>query len=151
MAARECWHCNFANPPVPPTDYNIFVEEYRKDPQSTWIMKPCGKSQGTGIFLINKLANIKKWSKTSRIKYHSQMEREAYVISRYVENPLLIGGKKFDLRLFVLVTSFAPLKAYMFKQGFCRFSSIRYDTSVAELNNMLIHLTNVSIQKNGVI
>jgi len=69
---------------------------------------------------------------------------------RYIDNPLLIGSKKFDLRLYVLITSFRPLKAYLFKLGFCRFCTVKYDTSVQELDNMYVHLTNVSVQKHGV-
>lgn len=135
---------------VLPTDYNIFVEEYRRFPQTTWILKPCGKSQGAGIFLINKLSKLKKWSRESK-KYlqHHLTSKDTYVISRYIDNPLLIGGKKFDLRIYVLVTSFRPLKAYMFSNGFCRFCTMKYDTSVTELDNMYVHLTNVSVQKHG--
>lgn len=136
---------------IPYKDYNMFVEEYRKNPLSTWIMKPCGKSQGNGIFLINKLSKLKKWSRESRNVFNPQLSgKESYVISRYIDNPLLIGGKKFDMRLYVLVTSFRPLKAYQFKLGFCRFCTVKYDTSVTELDNMYVHLTNVSVQKHGV-
>ena len=46
---------------------------------------------------------------------------ETYVISKYIDNPLLIGGKKFDLRIYVLVTSYRPIKAYLYDQGFGRF------------------------------
>ncbi|XP_046671709.1 polyglutamylase complex subunit TTLL1 [Homalodisca vitripennis] len=134
---------------VLPADYNMFVEEYRKSPQSTWIMKPCGKSQGAGIFLINKLSKLKRWSRESKTPFNPSLVKESYVISRYIENPLLIGGKKFDLRLYVLVTSFRPLKAYLFKLGFCRFCTVKYDTSIQELDNMYVHLTNVSVQKHG--
>lgn len=135
---------------VLPADYNMFVEEYRKSPQSTWIMKPCGKSQGAGIFLINKLSKVKKWSRDAKTAFHPQLSnKESYVISRYIDNPLLIGGKKFDLRLYILVTSYRPLKAYLFQHGFCRFCTVKYDTSVAELDNMYVHLTNVSVQKHG--
>jgi tubulin polyglutamylase TTLL1 len=145
----------------------MFVEEYRKNPLSTWIMKPCGKSQGAGIFLINKLSKLKKWSREAKTSFHPQIGKESYVISRfvqiffdtgkvkttvfrYIDNPLLIGGKKFDLRLYVLVSSFRPLKAYLFKLGFCRFCTVKYDTSVTELDNNYVHLTNVSVQKHGV-
>eukprot|EP00095_Tigriopus_kingsejongensis_P002212 maker-scaffold351_size199180-snap-gene-0.32 protein:Tk02212 transcript:maker-scaffold351_size199180-snap-gene-0.32-mRNA-1 annotation:"probable tubulin polyglutamylase ttll1 isoform x1" len=132
-----------------PADYNMFVEEFRKKTQSTWIMKPCGKSQGAGIFLINKLSKLKKWSRESRTVFNPNLVKETYVLSRYIDNPLLMGGRKFDLRLYVLVTSFRPLKVYMFRQGFCRFCTVKYSDSTNEIDNMYIHLTNVSIQKHG--
>jgi hypothetical protein len=47
------------------------------------IMKPCGKSQGAGIFLINKLSKLKKWSRESRTIFNPNLVKESYVISRH--------------------------------------------------------------------
>ncbi|KAF5399205.1 Tubulin tyrosine ligase like 1 [Paragonimus heterotremus] len=134
-----------------PQDYNLFTEEFKRNPSSTWIMKPSGKARGIGIFLINRLSQLKKWSREGRAVLGSTPTcgRDSYVISRYIDNPLLIGGKKFDLRLYILVTSFRPLKAYVYKLGFCRFCTVKYNSDVTELDNMFVHLTNVSIQKHG--
>lgn len=123
-----------------PSDYSLFVEEFRRNPNSMWIVKPIGKAQGRGIFLINKISQIKKWSNKSQ---------EAYVISRYIDKPLLIGGKKFDVRLYVLVTSYRPLKAFMYREGFARFCNVNYTADEDEMDNPFIHLTNVAIQKNN--
>lgn len=45
---------------VLPGDYALFKEEFKRAP-STWVMKPIGKAQGKGIFIINKLAQIAQW------------------------------------------------------------------------------------------
>ncbi|KAH8862813.1 putative tubulin polyglutamylase TTLL1 [Schistosoma japonicum] len=135
-----------------PQDYNLFAEEFKRNPSFTWIMKPCGKARGVGIFLINKLSQLKRWSRDGKSCSVGSIPtycKGSYVISKYIDNPLLIGGKKFDLRLYVLVTTFRPLKAYIYKLGFCRFCTVRYNADVSELDNMFVHLTNVSIQKHG--
>ena len=68
-------------------------------------------------------------------------------MQRYIENPLLVGGKKFDLRIYVLVTSYSPLTVYMYRAGFARFSSYRYNTHAKNLGDNYLHLTNVAVQK----
>ena len=60
-----------------------------------------------------------------------------------------VGGKKFDLRLYVLVTSYRPLRVYMYAEGFARFCNVKYSSEMTDLNNPFIHLTNVAIQKHN--
>jgi len=48
-----------------------------------------------------------------------------------------------------LVTSFRPLKAYLYQNGFCRFCHEQYTTDIAEFDNVFIHLTNIAIQKHA--
>ena len=47
---------------------------------------------------------------------HGWRLQEDVVVSRYISNPLLVDGYKFDLRIYVAVTSFEPLRAYIFDE-----------------------------------
>jgi len=71
--------------------------------------------------------------------------KEAYIICRYIDRTLLVGSKKFDLRIYVLVTSYRPLKVWLSSLGFARFCTEKYNSDLAEIDNMMIHLTNVAI------
>lgn len=136
-----------------PSEYHIFVEEFKRRPGTIWIMKPAGKAQGRGIFLFRKLKDITEWKKEDYFRRPGDEERtdreppETYVVQRYIPNPYLIGGKKFDIRVYVLVTSYVPLKAWLYRSGFARFSNTRY--SLDSISNTFVHLTNVAIQKTA--
>lgn len=55
------------------------------------------------------VSRVVRWASSRNAQQLSN--RESYVISRYISDPLLIGGKKFDLRIYVLVLNYRPLKA----------------------------------------
>lgn len=51
---------------------------------------------------------------------------DRHVIFSYIDNPCLIYGSKFDLRLYVYVSCFNPLRIYLYEEGLVRFASIKY-------------------------
>ncbi|KAI9103831.1 tubulin-tyrosine ligase family-domain-containing protein [Phlyctochytrium arcticum] len=136
---------------VLPGEHALFTEEFKRNPGSVWIMKPVGKAQGKGIFLINRMSQISGWRKDVRGNVRGEGEEgpEAYIVQRYIENPCLIGGKKFDIRIYVLVTSYYPLTVYLHRSGFCRFSATPFSMQAKDISNLFIHATNVAIQKHS--
>ncbi|XP_074659162.1 putative tubulin polyglutamylase TTLL9 [Tubulanus polymorphus] len=133
-----------------PSEYHIFVEEFKKKPGQIWIMKPVAKAQGKGIFLFRKLKDIIDWKKGETFSQPSDPNNpgpETYVVQRYIDDPYLIGGRKFDLRVYVLVTSYVPLRAWLYRGGFARFSNTRF--SLDSIDDNYVHLTNVAIQKTA--
>lgn len=102
---------------------------------SLWILKPPAAACGRGIRVIN-AKDVDSISK-----------KRTYVVQRYLSNPLLMDGYKFDLRIYVVVTSVYPLRIYLFQEGITRFCTSSY--SVKNLKNRFRHLTNYSINKKN--
>ena len=70
-------------------------------------------------------------------------------MSKYVSKPHLINGHKYDLRLYVLVTSMDPMRIYLFKDGLVRLATVPYSTSKSSLKQRFVHLTNYSVNKKA--
>jgi tubulin polyglutamylase TTLL4 len=64
-------------------------------------------------------------------------------------NPHLINGLKYDLRVYVLVTSYCPLKVYLYNDGLVRFATEPYSNDPRSVNQKFMHLTNFSINKKN--
>lgn len=128
-----------------PNEYHMLVEEYNRQ-GGTWIVKPSTGSQGKGIFLFQKLKDLVDWKhKESDHRVAGDIGGpDTFVVQKYVDDPYLLAGRKFDLRIYVLVTSFIPLKVWLAREGFARLSGELY--SLENIDDVRVHLTNMSIQ-----
>ncbi|NXG61752.1 TTLL5 polyglutamylase, partial [Hemiprocne comata] len=117
-----------------PTEYQDFCNTYSKD-RGPWIVKPVASSRGRGVYLINNPDQI--------------VLEDNILVSRYISNPLLIDDFKFDVRLYVLVTSYDPLVIYLYEEGLARFATVRYDQASKNIKNQFMHLTNYSVNKKS--
>jgi len=107
----------------------------RKGGKGRWIVKPPALARGEGIKVIN------KWSQIPTTR--------PLVVQRYVARPYLINETKFDLRLYVLVTSMNPLRIYLYDDGLVRFASNKYTNESSKVHDLFTHLTNYSINKKS--
>ena len=122
-----------------PRDFDIISEKVQNldlnDIKNLWLVKPVASSRGRGIRLLTDVENLPKKNK--------------YIVTHYVYNPHLINGKKYDLRLYLLVTGYTPMKIYLFDNGLARFCSEKYDLNPEKMQDKYIHLTNYSINKTS--
>ena len=70
-------------------------------------------------------------------------------VQKYLKEPFLINGLKFDLRIYVLLTSVDPLRVYIYEEGLVRFATEEYTTDPNKITNNYVHLTNYSINKES--
>ena len=105
---------------------------------NVWIVKPAGKSRGRGIALFNSAAAVKEYVRNSN--------DALWVSQKYIERPLRIHGRKFDIRQWVLVTSWSPLYAWFYDDCYLRFAAGRFSTVDLSAH---AHLSNNSITKGA--
>jgi tubulin polyglutamylase TTLL4 len=119
-----------------PEDYNEFQEDRENEENNVlYILKPVASSCGRGIKVIGKRTKI--------------LRLEGYLASKYICKPHLINGFKYDLRVYVLVSSYDPLRVYVYGDGLVRFATEQYTLNPQDLKKRFIHLTNFSVNKKS--
>ncbi|XP_038601433.1 tubulin polyglutamylase TTLL7 isoform X3 [Tachyglossus aculeatus] len=123
--------------PAEYTQFQNYVKELKKKRrQKTFIVKPANGAMGHGISLI-------------RIgdKLPAQ---DHLIVQEYLDKPFLMEGYKFDLRIYILVTSCDPLKIFLYHDGLVRMGTEKYSPpSDSNLSQLYMHLTNYSVNKHN--
>ena len=74
-------------------------------------------------------------------------ELKSFIIQKYIERPFLIHGRKFDIRVWVLVSHTG--KCYFFKEGYLRTSAAPFCLDASTPDDPSVHLTNNAVQKHA--
>ncbi|NWH57010.1 TTL10 polyglycylase, partial [Geococcyx californianus] len=141
-----------------PESFRLDVEDERNaffklcKEEQIWICKPSGSNQGRGIFLLKipaavnilqaKLGSTKKYLLNKNMSYQAPQPQ---IVQRYIHQPLLLEGKKFDVRSYLLIACTAPYVLF-FAHGYVRLTCVNYDVASDDLT---VHLTNQYMQKKN--
>jgi tubulin polyglutamylase TTLL5 len=112
-----------------PEDYHAFQEAALENPGKRWLLKPKNAARGKGIELVKDPADVPMES--------------SWMVQEYLENPHTMHGRKYVLRLYVLVSSISPFRVYLYRQGFAKLASAPYDEENAD--NPYSYLTNPDV------
>ena len=120
----------------------------QKDEQrccNMWIIKPGeGTNCGHGIHVTTDLTEIKEYIAD---RFSSSGRRRTYIIQKYIERPLLVYKRKFDIRCYGLITAFnSHTQGYFYHDGYLRTSSKEFSL---RNSNKFVHLTNDAVQKKS--
>lgn len=136
---------------VLPRDLNELKEYWFNSPTKLFIIKPPASARGNGIKVINDISQIP----TNALESPKQADglpskKSTMIVQQYISNPCLLeNGQKFDLRVYVLLTSIDPLRIYVYDEGLVRFASSKYTSQEDGIIDQYMHLTNYFINKNN--
>ena len=113
------------------------VRDMKSDGSEWWILKPSMTNQARGILVFNRLEQLK-----AALAEEGAEDVREWVLQRYIRRPLLVGGRKFHLRMYALAGG--SLTAYVWPQVLALFSLQTY--SGDDPSNRAAHITNSCLQ-----
>uniref|UniRef100_A0A8C9CVP8 Tubulin tyrosine ligase like 6 n=1 Tax=Phocoena sinus TaxID=42100 RepID=A0A8C9CVP8_PHOSS len=119
-----------------PADWGDLQNYSRSRKNKVYICKPDSGCQGRGIFITRTVKEIKPG--------------EDMICQLYISKPFIIDGFKFDLRIYVLMTSCDPLRILCTTKDWRASPPPSYSRPCPDnLDDICMHLTNYSVNKHS--
>ena len=116
-----------------------------------WLIKPINLNRGRCIQIHNNLNDIIASLNEIKHKKHfvnehndKVIECEYVMVQKCIEDIQLYNKKKYDIRVWILLTTYKQSSVFIFKEGHLKICSVNYNVNTTQ---QFVHLTNYSIQK----
>eukprot|EP00040_Diaphanoeca_grandis_P029910 m.176030 g.176030 ORF g.176030 m.176030 type:complete len:593 (+) comp31841_c1_seq1:93-1871(+) len=134
VGMRKRWRNDFNYMPESfnlPSDWNLFQQARLNNTHGLWMVKPARGARGKGLVVTNNI------------------ERPlSALVQRYVANPLLMRGKKFHLRIYVVISNVDPLRVLTFNEGLLLTASKNFTTDPRFYTDLQVHLSNSAMSND---
>ena len=95
---------------------------------------------------IRESLSVEQSKEELKLQQHNFEDQHTLIVQKYIDKPLLINKRKFDIRVYaMLVCSNGVTRGYFYEEGYIRTSSKEYSISNNKLKNKFVHLTNDAI------
>ena len=108
------------------------LEKIFETNSSPWIVKLSTGKRALGIKLVTDSQSIPR-------------DSSKYIAQRYIPNPLLLGGRKFHIRLYLVITNLQPLRAILHREGLVLLAASNYSDNLSSYSDLSVHLTNAAV------
>lgn len=116
---------------VMPDHFDAWRAAAAWEPDTWWIRKPAALSRGRGVSLIERVTDV--------------APEAGWIVQEYFASPHLLDGRKYTLRLYVLIESLAPLRVWLHRDGFAKLASRPFSREPEDRADRFRHLTNPDV------
>ena len=104
--------------------------------RAIWIVKPIGSTCAKGIAIANTSQKLQSLMDARRDDGYD------YIAQTYIRQPLLIGGRKFDVRAYVVIVE----QRVFYRFAYARRNVEQYSPAAESLDDLMVHLCNIHVQ-----
>lgn len=97
-----------------------FQEKDKRAEENSWILKPVNMARSMDTHVTTQLDAIIR-----------MVETGPKIAQKYIYNPCLFKGKKFDMRFVVLLKSVLPLELFVYNEFYTRHSNNPFEMNEA--------------------
>eukprot|EP00123_Amoebidium_parasiticum_P011175 comp20558_c0_seq1/m.26399 comp20558_c0_seq1/g.26399 ORF comp20558_c0_seq1/g.26399 comp20558_c0_seq1/m.26399 type:complete len:384 (-) comp20558_c0_seq1:454-1605(-) len=118
--------------------YDVPEVERMEPGSERWILKPSVTNQAAGVTIFDSVEGLQE-------AVEANPDLRQWVVQRYIEDPMLVNGRKFHLRVYAVVVG--RMDVYLHEDILALCAHMPYDSE--DHTNQYAHLTNTCLQEKN--